>query len=474
VPLAKLLKSIRGIFIKTPEPTPETEAEPSYSKEILEIAKDYGYPPAVIAEVRGLPLDELEKLGEAYLVEQEYRGPLFLRLQPAQDLLAPFLISALDRPDVFTALPKNSSLSFYKTRGEKALSFLENGVHPEVKNSLLRVIKTKDRDILGCIVTPLVSFGSDDLLPTVAALIETDDEWLAWRVSLGALEAIDSGRAENGFRDYVWHHCVKLIRSANPPMSFNHIGLLLAIDKEAIKQVLLDDVVPFPNHALLPSALFTLNSLKCPPDPAILEQFLADDTLKEKDIIHQAAVLGLILQNHPGGIGYIDKIFRNPGAFSDDMVLAAWNARYQMRGLTSIYDSAFEVFEAAGYTMDDTFSPDQRSIVIIHYLDAEISNGGFWQWFFNEGELAEEALQALEKIGARRHAAVLRKANRLFGWKGPPKTREEVQRALEKMSDRTSEKMGDLNHDWFDLPTWQLAAAAWDWKRQTKGLRSEG
>lgn len=332
---------------------------------------------------------------------------------------------------------------------------------------------TNDRHILNSIASHLVSFGSDDLLPAVETLFEHDDTFVSGNARDGALQAIGDGRAANGFREYVWHHCVKLLRSAKPPHDYDPIRLLWALDKEAIKQVLLDHVVPFPNHTFLPKALATLNSLKCPPPAAILEMLLTDDTLKEKDSVREQAVLGLILQNHPSGKGYIDKIFRKPKAFSDDMVLAAWNARYQMRGLTSIYDKAFEVFEAAGYKMDDALSPDERSIVIIHYLDEEISNGGFWQWYFNEGELADEALRALEKIGARPHAAVLRKANRLFGWKGPPKIREELHQALKKMSDRTSGKMSDLNHAWFDLPTWQLAAAAWDWKRQTGSDRRE-
>lgn len=92
--LSDRLGRIWTFFRKNRAPTPDDltpEVEPIYPKEILDIAADYGYPPATVAEVRGLPLDELEKLAEAFLVEQEYRGPLCLRLQPAKDLLAPFL-----------------------------------------------------------------------------------------------------------------------------------------------------------------------------------------------------------------------------------------------------------------------------------------------------------------------------------------------------------------------------------------------
>jgi hypothetical protein len=439
------------------------EPEPTYSEEILKIADDYGYFPAAVAEVRRLPRDELEKLGEAYLVEL-YHGPYYYQLTPAQDLLAPFLISVLERDSPFT--PNAGATSAFESPANRALMFLKNGVHPALKKSLLRWQQKNDREILLRITTPLVSFGSDDLLPAVQSLFEHADEWISSSARGGALEAIGSGRAESGFRDYVWQHAVELLRSAKPPAAMDPIRLLVALDEEATKQVLLDDVVTNPNHALLAAALGRLNSLKCPPAPDILERLLADDTLKDKESIRQGAVMGLILQHHPSGIAYVDKIFHNPEAFDQDTVLAAWNARYHMQGLTPLYDSAFSTFETAKYEMGP-LSPDERSIVIIHYLDAEISNGGFWQWYFNEGELADEALKSLEKIGARQHASVIRKANRLFGREGPPKTSEEVQQALRKMSDRTSGKMSDLNDEWFALPTWALTAAAWDWKRQT-------
>jgi hypothetical protein len=55
------------------------EPEPTYSEEILKIADDYGYSPADVAEVRGLPRDELEKLGEAYLLELHH-GPYYYQM----------------------------------------------------------------------------------------------------------------------------------------------------------------------------------------------------------------------------------------------------------------------------------------------------------------------------------------------------------------------------------------------------------
>lgn len=231
--LSDRLGRIWTFFRKNPAPTPDDptpddltpddptpEVEPIYPKEILDIAADYGYAPATVAEVRGLPLDELEKLAEAFLVEQKYRGPLCLRLQPAKDLLAPFLISVLNRPDAFTPLPKLSSYSVYESRGQQALSLLKHGVHPEVKKSLLRVMMTNDRYILQSIASHLVSFGSDDLLPAVETLFEHDHMFVSGDARLGALQAIRDGRAENGFREYVWHHCVKLLRSAKPPHDY--------------------------------------------------------------------------------------------------------------------------------------------------------------------------------------------------------------------------------------------------------------
>ena len=160
-----------------------------------------------------------------------------------------------------------------------------------------------------------------------------------------------------------------------------------------------------------------------------------------------------------------------PEQFGEEMVLSAWTARFQLRKLTPLHDLAHEAFEKAGYEVAG-LSPMERGVMLMSYLDSEVRNGGFSQWYFNDfGRFGLETQKALEKIGAAKHAEVVAKANRLFGWRGPPSTREKVQQALEAMSEKNAQVMDDLNDAWYELPSWQLQAAAWDWQRQTSGAQ---
>jgi hypothetical protein len=60
-------------------------------------------------------------------------------------------------------------------------------------------------------------------------------------------------------------------------------------------------------------------------------------------------------------------------------------------------------------------TPGQRAFLLTNYLVAEIYNGGIHQYFWNStGNDAAEALVGLKLLGAKDHAAILRRAMRLF------------------------------------------------------------
>jgi hypothetical protein len=57
---------------------------------------------------------------------------------------------------------------------------------------------------------------------------------------------------------------------------------------------------------------------------------------------------------------------------------------------------------------------DQYVVYALFLIDAEIENGGFWQLYFNNsGEFANQAAGLLRAVGARLHAKVLARANRV-------------------------------------------------------------
>ena len=125
----------------------KTKSDTEYPKEILEIAKRIGCEPGAVAEVRALPPSELAALTDKYLDGIHpgiYQGPAFWQLRPAHDLATPYLIAAFERENPFKQTDESSGLS---SPAARALAFLEPGVHHELKEHLLRWLKTGDEAV---------------------------------------------------------------------------------------------------------------------------------------------------------------------------------------------------------------------------------------------------------------------------------------------------------------------------------------
>jgi hypothetical protein len=377
-------------------------------------------------------------------VKEVHQSPAYWRLRPASDLAAPYLIAVFERENPFE---RNDASIVPESPASRALDFLKIGVHAPLKSHLLRWLKKGDKDTFRVIARHLIAFGSDDLIPDVAVLFEHEDKSVSGWARMGALEAIKSGRAEPVFRQYVWNHCVELLNRSDAPRDHDPIRLLYALDQAATGKLLLGPSVMRSDHPLLAEALSTLNELQSPPSAEFLNAFLSDDTL-QPDAIRRAALSGLIIRNDPNASVYVENILNHPAQFREEMVLAAWSARFNLRGLKMTSESAFEIYRKAGYKMD-SLSPDERDMILMHYLDSEVRNGGLWQWYFNGfGCFADETRKALEKTGAKEHAKVIAAANKLFGFFGPPSNEEKMREVVDAMSDKKSQKLDELTEAW--------------------------
>ncbi len=103
----------------------------------------------------------------------------------------------------------------------------------------------------------------------------------------------------------------------------------------------------------------------------------------------------------------------------DDPVVAALSYRLG-RPWGSAAQRRAAKLQAAFYTWYDrldptssSLTPEERIIVLVGELEADVANGGFAQYLDNKGEArAREALECLESIGATRTARWLRSALR--------------------------------------------------------------
>ncbi|MBV9124837.1 MAG: DMP19 family protein [Planctomycetes bacterium] len=89
----------------------------------------------------------------------------------------------------------------------------------------------------------------------------------------------------------------------------------------------------------------------------------------------------------------------------------------------------------------------QLDYLTLYWLDAEVRNGGFSQYYFNSsGELAPYAVKAARSVGAPELAKIIQEANALFGKNGPDPDREKRMDQLSKIDLQT---LGELDNRYY-------------------------
>lgn len=117
-------------------------------------------------------------------------------------------------------------------------------------------------------------------------------------------------------------------------------------------------------------------------------------------------------------------------------------------------NEAFE--EACSRFTGDNFaslSERDRILITIWGLEADVNNGGFDQYYFNgSGNQAWFAPTALRSIGAHRMAAIVERANAMFGEGGPPEDPDERQSALFRIAQANEEAWELLDQEFYAYP----------------------
>jgi hypothetical protein len=98
-------------------------------------------------------------------------------------------------------------------------------------------------------------------------------------------------------------------------------------------------------------------------------------------------------------------------------------------------------------------TPGQRALLALHWTVAEVSNGGFDQFFVNPtGDLADEARKGFQRIGAERAAQLLDRVLATFPGGSPPRNRDARIEVLEAMDeDEREELFKAFDQEFYDL-----------------------
>jgi hypothetical protein len=111
------------------------------------------------------------------------------------------------------------------------------------------------------------------------------------------------------------------------------------------------------------------------------------------------------------------------------------------------FDAVSNKYEAAGYTK---LSDTEKLIYCIWWLEGEINNGGFHQFFWNSaGDYTGDTIKYLLAIDAKYTAELLRKASQIAFGGEVPADRNKRQEALEIDEDDKIEKLNVLDDDFY-------------------------
>lgn len=111
------------------------------------------------------------------------------------------------------------------------------------------------------------------------------------------------------------------------------------------------------------------------------------------------------------------------------------------------FDAVSEKYELAGF---DGLNEKEQAIYTIWWLEAEVNNGGFHQYFWNSaGDHADVALKSLNDIGATKTASLLEKAIDIAFDGQLPESRAERQDQLEIDEDSKVDALGDLDSEFY-------------------------
>lgn len=357
------------------------------------------------------------------------------QLEQAGETVVPALEEAL----------RNKAFQF-KTYGESALDgsaletaldLLEPFALPAA--SLLEPALNHQDEHLQCYaLCHLARCGNDDAIEALrAGLKSPSDECRQW--TLMGLEFLkDSPRASKNFRSALFQACLPLLQKSP---TGHEPKALLALDSERAVPVLLgEDVLNAKNRSVY-KVLEALKDANIPvPAPRVRKLLATIKSKAKKFPFDYAYAEGLILLARTEGAGARDVIDDAQVWGNDEVREGAAKALVTAAGVENAYEFVIDLYQRDGAS---GLTPPQLHYLTLVWLDAEVRNGGFSQYYFNSsGELASHAVKAAQSVGAAELAKIIQEANALFGQRGPDPDRDA---RMDQLSRIELEKLDDLD-----------------------------
>jgi hypothetical protein len=314
---------------------------------------------------------------------------------------------------------------------ETALDLLEPFRLPE--SSLLEpALRHPDKDIRSHALFHLARCGNDDAIEALKAGLKSDSEECRTWTLMGLEYLKSSPRGSAEFRKALFEAVKPLLRDKEFDPAEHAPRALLALDPSNAKRVLLDKHVLTPDNRSLYRVLQALKDADVPVPASQLRDLLAGLKKKATDFPFDYAYAdALILLARVEASNASDLIADAQKWGNAEVKRGAAEASVVAAGVSDAYAFVIDVYQRKGVK---GLSEPQLYYLTLDWLDAEVRNGGFSQYYFNSsGELAQHAVKAAKVVGAPELAGIIQQANTLFGPKGPEPDRDKRMDQLSKI-----------------------------------------
>jgi hypothetical protein len=336
--------------------------------------------------------------------------------------------------DVFAGSPLETALDLLEPFTLPATSVLE----PALRHN--------DEQIRGRALYHIAQCGNDDAIDVIKAGLRSPSEHCRTWTLMGLEFLKRTGRGSKVFRTAVFDAVVPLIDDEEYSPAEHAPRALLVLDFERAKGVLLSKEHFHPNAKHINEVLRALRDERVVVPASDLRDLLAAIRNKATkypfDYAYAEGLVLLAISEGPKAAGLI----ADAAVWGNERVREGTAEATQVAaGVADAFDFVIAIYQQHGAK---GLSGPQLHYLTLSFLDAEVRNGGFSQFYFNSsGDLASYAVAAAKAVGATKIAELVQKANSLFGKSGPSVDRD---KRMDQLSKVDLKALNDLDTQYYE------------------------
>jgi hypothetical protein len=375
------------------------------------------------------------------LLAPERDDEILRRLGRLEGRAVPALLDALRDPARCTRPYRNLDDHTRTSPLEVILDLLAEYGPTELAERLLPLLDSRNGRVREQLAHAFGNVGTDACIEPLTRLLSRCSEYVAAYGMIGMRDSVEAGRATPAFREAAFRLIVPFLRSSAFNKYRDSPPILALLDPEKALAAFLDPRVFRPeseNLAEILSTIYRYNLVV----PAARLLDLEAKLAKGGDEEAYANVLYLLAQAR---VPQIDEILARVKKTKPGLRTVVAQARAI---LDKVPDPAAFVARRLEKVSFAKLTEPQQFVFSIGLLEQAVHEGGFDEYFFNSaGDLAAEAVEGLEAIGASRAAKIVSKACEAFGDEGP--SEDCRTRRLQSYNDR---KLWTLTDKYYDCP----------------------